>query len=73
MGSNIKNEEKGENMSKTSAEAKNRYNQKAYDRISYVVKKGEKDQLKQKAESLGYPSINSFISAAIQSFIELSQ
>nr|DAJ90909.1 MAG TPA: Ribbon-helix-helix protein, copG family [Caudoviricetes sp.] len=60
-------------MSKTSAEVKNRYNQKAYDRISYVVKKGEKDQLKQKAESLGYPSINSFISAAIQSFIELSQ
>ena len=33
-------------MSKTSAEVKNRYNQKVYDRINYVVKKGEKEQIK---------------------------
>ena len=58
-------------MSKTSAEVKNRYNQKAYDRINYVVKKGEKEQIKQKAEALGYSS--SFISDAIKNFIELSQ
>lgn len=60
-------------MSKTSAEVKNRYNQKVYDRINYVVKKGEKEQIKQKAETLGYSSINSFISDAIKNFIELSQ
>lgn len=60
-------------MSKTSAEVKNRYNQKAYDRINYVVKKGEKEQIKQKAEALGYSSINSFISDAIKNFIEFSQ
>lgn len=60
-------------MSKTSAEVKNRYNQKAYDRINYIVKKGEKEQIKQKAEALGYSSINSFISDAIKNFIEFSQ
>ena len=60
-------------MSKTSAEVKNRYNQKAYDRINYVVKKGEKEQIKKKAEALGYSSINRFISDAIKNFIELSQ
>ena len=39
-------------MGKTSAEAKNRYNAKAYDRINLVLKKGEKERIK------GVSSIN---------------
>lgn len=55
-------------MGKTSAKVKNRYNQKAYDRISLVLKKGEKERIKEVAESLGYSSINSFITAAVNDF-----
>lgn len=55
-------------MGKTSSTVKNRYNQKAYDRLSVVLRKGEKEKLKKKAEHLGYTSINSFIIAAINEF-----
>lgn len=51
-------------MGKTSAEVKNRYNAKTYDRIYLIVKKGEKDRLKAHAESKG-ESLNEFINRAI--------
>jgi uncharacterized protein (DUF1778 family) len=51
-------------MSKTSAAVKNRYNDKAYDRINLVVPKGQKDIIKAYAESKG-ESLNGFINRAI--------
>ena len=47
-------------MSKTSSEVKNRYNAKAYDRITIVVPKGEKTIIEKHAKSI-YPSTNSYI------------
>ena len=41
-------------MAKTSAAVKNRYNDKAYDRITVIVPKGNKDDLKNHAEKHGY-------------------
>lgn len=58
-------------MSKTSADVKNRYNKKNYDRISLVLKKGEKERIQQKSEALGYPSVNSFVVAALAAFNEI--
>lgn len=49
---------------KTSAEAKNRYNSKAYDRIVVVVAKGRKDIIKAAAERAGL-SLNAYIVKAI--------
>ena len=37
----------------TSAAVKNRYNAKAYDRITIVVKKGDKGIIKSRADELG--------------------
>lgn len=51
-------------MSKTSAKVKNRYNDKAYDRINLTVPKGHKDIIKAHAESQG-ESVNGFIQRAI--------
>ena len=51
-------------MSKTSSAVKNRYNDKAYDRINLVVLKGKKDVIKAYAESNG-ESVNAFINRAI--------
>ena len=44
--------------------AKNKYNAKAYDRISLQVKKGKKDTIKAHAEQQG-TSLNGFINTAI--------
>lgn len=55
-------------MSRTSSDVKNRYNKKNYDRINLVLKKGEKERIQQKSEALGYPSVNSFIIAALSAF-----
>ena len=49
---------------KTSNESKRKYNEKAYDRIQLVVKKGKKDEIKAYAEKNGY-SLNSFVNEAI--------
>lgn len=40
-------------MGKTSAAVKNRYNLKAYDRVTIMPKKGSKDRYKAHAERLG--------------------
>jgi uncharacterized protein (DUF1778 family) len=56
-------------MSKTSAKVKNRYNDKAYDRINLTVPKGQKDIIKAHAESQG-ESVNGFIQRAINTTME---
>lgn len=49
---------------KTSAESKNRYNAKAYDRIQLVVPKGRKDQIQEYVKQTG-ESVNGFINRLI--------
>lgn len=56
-------------MPKTSAAVKNKYNEKAYDRINLVVKKGEKEIIAAHAEKLG-ESVNGFINRAIRETIQ---
>lgn len=52
-------------MGKTSSAVKNRYNDKAYDRITIVVPKGKKEKIKAFAEDQG-ESTNAFINRAIE-------
>lgn len=56
-------------MGKTSAAVKNRYNDKAYDRINLTVPKGQKDVIKAHAEAHG-ESVNAFILRAIQTTMQ---
>ncbi|MCI8387575.1 MAG: antitoxin [Clostridiales bacterium] len=56
-------------MGKTSAAVKNRYIEKAYDRINLTVPKGEKAKIQSHAESKG-ESVNRFIYRAINETIE---
>lgn len=44
---------------------KNKYNLENYDRINLTVLKGEKEQIKERANSLGM-SVNSYISSLIR-------
>lgn len=60
-------------MAKTSSAVKNRYNDKAYDRVTVIVPKGEKDNLKAHADKFGYKSLNDFINHAISAQIERDQ
>ena len=55
-------------MGKTSSSVKDKYNAKAYDDIRVRLPKGERDLLKEKAQSLGYNSVNRFVIDAIKSF-----
>lgn len=52
-------------MGRTSAKVTNRYQQKNYDRITILVKKGDKERIKRYAEEHGQ-SVNSFITELIQ-------
>lgn len=56
-------------MGRTSTAVKNRYNEKAYDRINLTVYKGQKETIQAHAEKLG-ESTNSFIQRAIRETIE---
>ena len=56
-------------MGKTSAAVKNRYNEKAYDRINLTVPKSEKERIKAHATSTG-ESVNGFINRAIRETME---
>ncbi len=47
-------------MGKTSSQSKNKYNRKAYDRISVMLPKGKKDLYKKVAQSKGL-SLNGYI------------
>ena len=53
-------------MGKTSTASKQKYNEKAYDRINLTVKKGMKQSLQEAAKESGDP-INGYIKTAIQS------
>lgn len=52
-------------MGKTSAAVKNRYANKAYDRINLLVPKGEKEKIKEHAEKNG-ESVNGYINRIIE-------
>lgn len=54
---------------KTSNESKRKYNEKAYDRIQLVVKKGKKEVIKEAAENVGM-TLNGFVNAAIDEKIQ---
>lgn len=54
---------------RTSSAVKNRYNEKAYDRINLVVHKGAKDRIKTAAEKNG-ESVNSLINRVVMAEVE---
>ena len=56
-------------MGKTSAAVKNKWNDKAYDRINLTVPKGKKEVIKAHADTMG-ESVNAFINRAINEAIE---
>ena len=56
-------------MGKTSAEAKNRYRNKTYDRAELVLPKGRKAELQDYAKQRG-ESFNGFVNRAIDETIE---
>lgn len=60
--------EKQKRKTKTSAQVKNRYNSKKYDRFSLMLPKGEKTQIQNHADNQG-ESINAFINRAIKETI----
>lgn len=53
-------------MGKTSAASKNKYNEKAYDRITLVVPKGMKEIYRNRAEDKGM-SLNAYINKLLES------
>lgn len=56
-------------MGRTSAASKNKYEKKAYDRITTLVKKGQKDKIKAHAEQKGM-SLNAYINSLIEQDME---
>ena len=52
-------------MGKTSSQSKQKYNEKAYDRIAVCIKKGRKEAVKEHAEKLGL-SLNGYIIKLIE-------
>jgi len=59
----------GDDMAKTSAAVKNKYNAKAYDRVNLTMPKGKKEQVQDFAATTG-ESVNGFINRAIDETIE---
>lgn len=59
-------------MGKTSTRSKNKYNAKAYDRIALSVKKGQREIIKQYAESKGL-SLNGYINNLIEEDMKKTQ
>lgn len=56
-------------MGKTSSQSKNKYNRKAYDRISVMVPKGKKDIYTEIAKSKGL-SLNGYINKLLNENLE---
>lgn len=52
-------------MGKTSSQVKQRYNEKAYDQIKLTVPKGEREKIKEYAESIGI-SVNQLYAIALE-------
>lgn len=59
-------------MSKPTAAVKNRWNEKNYDRITIIVKKGTKDKFKEYADSEGM-SLNAYIVNSVEEHINNSR
>ena len=59
-------------MGKTSWQVKQKYNDKAYDKIYLTVPKGDKDKIKAYAESKG-KSVNGYINELIEEDMKNSQ
>lgn len=55
-------------MGTARTKANNKWNSKAYDRINLTVPKGQKEEIKTHAESMG-ESVNGFINRAINQTI----
>ena len=51
-------------MGTSATRAKNRYNVKMYERLNIVIKTGEKEKIKQRAEKIG-KSVNAYITDLI--------
>lgn len=56
---------RGAIVGKTSNESKAKYNAKAYDRIQLIVKKGEKEKIQSRSQSVGL-SVNAYINELIR-------
>lgn len=56
-------------MGTSATRAKNRYNAKMYERLNIVIKTGEKEKIKQRAEKLG-KSVNAYITDLIYEDME---
>lgn len=56
-------------MGKTSAESKNKYRNKAYDRIDVIVPKGSKERIVEAATATGQ-STNGFIRSALNKAVQ---
>lgn len=56
-------------MGTARTKANNKWNSKAYDRINLTVPKGQKEEIKTHAESMG-ESVNGFINRAINQTME---
>lgn len=56
-------------MGTARTKANNKWNSKAYDRINLTVPKGQKEEIKTHAESMG-ESVNGFINRAIKQTME---
>lgn len=53
---------------KTSSEVKNRWNEKNYDRITIMAKKGKKEEWSKIAKEKGFNSLNSYLIDCIEKF-----
>lgn len=51
---------------KTSSEVKNRWNEKNYDRITIMAKKGKKEEWERLAKENGFNSLNSYLINCIE-------
>lgn len=56
-------------MSKTSSKVKNDWNKKNYDRITIIVKKGDKEKIQKATFEKGYNSVNELIKDRIRDII----
>ena len=57
---------------KTSNESKRKYNEKSYDRIQLVVKKGKKAEIQAAAEKQG-ESLNAYVIGAVERRMKTEQ
>lgn len=58
-------------MSKTSTASKNKYNVKSYEKLYVFVKRGQKEIIKARAESVGL-SVNGYVNEIIRKDLEFN-